>query len=93
MCSRCRRWATQPLDDLADQLGGAWTPHLATAEGDQHPIRVEFLSKLSIDDSTEFWEFPAKLAPVQIDDTKPPVKRMGRAAFRPRSWRNSSRAP
>jgi endonuclease/exonuclease/phosphatase family metal-dependent hydrolase len=72
----------EALDDLVAKLGGPW--HTELAEPDGRGIRVGFLSQLALSEVEHVSAFPAKLHPVQVDDTGDPVSTMGRAALRVR---------
>jgi endonuclease/exonuclease/phosphatase family metal-dependent hydrolase len=67
------------LQDLANKLAGY--AHLATADPDGRGIRVGFLSKLELTGVRQVATFPAKLHPIQVDDTAATEGAMGRPAL------------
>jgi hypothetical protein len=71
------------LKELVTKLGGTWETVTATVPAGQlHPIRVTFLSKLSLTDVEEYKPFRPKLDPIQVEDEGEPAGEMGRAALR-----------
>jgi predicted extracellular nuclease len=68
--------------DLADRAGGGW--HQATADPDGRGIRVGYLSRLELTDLAQVRDFPAGLAPIQVDDTDTRITAMGRPALHAR---------
>lgn len=69
----------EALQDLADAAGGDW--HTATADPDGRGIRVGFLSRLQLADTTQVAAFPDMLRPIQVDDTTATISAMGRPAL------------
>ena len=74
----------QALADLADKLDGDWQIETSTVFEQHHPIRVGVLSRLPMSDVEQVREFPAGLAPVQVDDDGTTIDAMGRGALRVR---------
>jgi endonuclease/exonuclease/phosphatase family metal-dependent hydrolase len=72
------------LADLADKLDGDWQIETSTVFEQRHPIRVGVLSRLPMSDVEQVREFPAGLAPVQVDDDGTTIDAMGRGALRVR---------
>jgi endonuclease/exonuclease/phosphatase family metal-dependent hydrolase len=74
----------QALADLVDRLDGEWHTELSTVFEASHPIRVAILSRHPLTDAEQVSEFPAGLAPVQVDDAGATIHAMGRGALRVR---------
>ena len=70
------------LQDLVDRLPGSW--HSGVADPDGRGIRVGVVSKLALTRLEQVRAFPAKLAPVQVDDTGKTITQIGRPALRVR---------
>jgi endonuclease/exonuclease/phosphatase family metal-dependent hydrolase len=68
------------LDDLTERVGGSWHVALST-QPDDRGIRVGFVSRLPLDDATEFRRFPDRLAPVQVEDDGETTQEMGRGGL------------
>ena len=70
------------LQDLVDRLPGSW--HSGVADPDGRGIRVGVVSKLALKRLELVRAFPAKVAPVQVDDTGKTITQIGRPALRVR---------
>ncbi|WP_327694153.1 endonuclease/exonuclease/phosphatase family protein [Streptomyces sp. NBC_00459] len=67
----------EALHDLVDLLGGGWS--VATSRlADSRGIRVGFLGRVEFEVLADTNTFPAKLAPVQVDDTGLEISVAGR---------------
>jgi endonuclease/exonuclease/phosphatase family metal-dependent hydrolase len=74
----------EALADLADSLDGDWETGTSTVFDAHHPIRVGVLSRLPLSDIEQPSQFPAPLAPVQVDDDGNTIDAMVRGALRVR---------
>lgn len=74
----------EALADLVDRLDGDWEIETSTVFEEDHPIRVRVLSRLPLSDVEQVSQFPALLAPVQVDDDGATIDAMGRGALRVR---------
>ena len=72
------------LADLVVRLDGEWETALSTVFEADHPIRVALLARHPLTDVEQVSRFPAKLAPVQVDDAGATMQAMGRGALRAR---------
>ena len=67
------------LHDLLDRLPGVW--HAEVADPDGRGIRVGVVSKAVLVEVEQVRAFPAKLAPVQVDDAGTTITELGRPAL------------
>jgi endonuclease/exonuclease/phosphatase family metal-dependent hydrolase len=74
----------EALADLVDRLDGDWETETSTVFDAHHPIRVGVLSRLPLSEVEHISQFPAPLAPVQVDDDGNTIDAMGRGALRVR---------
>jgi endonuclease/exonuclease/phosphatase family metal-dependent hydrolase len=72
------------LADLVDRLDGDWDTALSTVFEPDHPIRVALLARHALADIEQVSRFPARLAPLQVDDAGATIDAMGRGALRAR---------
>lgn len=70
------------LADLVGRLAGQW--HTALADPDRRGIRVGFISRLTLSETSQVADFPAELGGVQVDDDGKRIEQMGRPALRAR---------
>jgi endonuclease/exonuclease/phosphatase family metal-dependent hydrolase len=69
------------LADLVDRLDGDWETALSTVFETDHPIRVAVLARHPLGQVEQVSRFPARLAPVQVDDAGTTIDAMGRGAL------------
>jgi endonuclease/exonuclease/phosphatase family metal-dependent hydrolase len=69
------------LDDVRAQLGDDWRAVTSRIFDSGHPIRVGFLSRLSLEIIIDTAEFPDLVRPVQTGDNGDTVHQMGRGAL------------
>lgn len=70
------------LTELVDLLDGSW--HTALANPDHRGIRVGVLSRPALSEVEQFDDFPAQLAPVQVNDAGDTITTAGRPVLRVR---------
>ena len=70
------------FDALIEALGAGWSGVLSTHFDADHAIRVGFLSRLPIEDTTEHTAIPAALQSTPTSDDGTPLTTMGRGALR-----------
>jgi endonuclease/exonuclease/phosphatase family metal-dependent hydrolase len=75
----------EALAGLVARLDGAWHVETSTVFDPDHPIRVGVLSRVPLTDVEQVSAFPARLAPVQVDDDGRTIRAMGRGALRVRA--------
>jgi endonuclease/exonuclease/phosphatase family metal-dependent hydrolase len=68
------------LDDLTERVGGTWHVALSTLQDDRG-IRVGFIARLPIEETSEFRRFPDPLAAVQVEDDGETAREMGRGGL------------
>jgi endonuclease/exonuclease/phosphatase family metal-dependent hydrolase len=72
------------LADLTAKLDGDWHTALSDVFEPDHPIRVAVLARNEITAQEQISAFPAKLRPVQVDDTGATIDAMPRGALKVR---------
>jgi endonuclease/exonuclease/phosphatase family metal-dependent hydrolase len=70
------------LEDLRDRLSGHWRAETAAPDG--RGIRCGVLSRVPVLETAQVQDFPALLAPVQVDDAGSTLAALGRPALRAR---------